>query len=123
MLYNKVAKNCRNNKICLFLNSTEIPHVHTYKHLLVFTETLELPMRLSGKKSACQCRCGFHPWVGKIPWRREWQPTPILLPEKSHGQKSLESCSPWFTKSWTQLGDYYFHWHNTRIFTCIISFK
>ena len=95
MLYNKVAKNCRNNKICLFLNSTEIPHVHTYKHLLVFTETLELPMRLSGKKSACQCRCGFHPWVGKIPWRREWQPTPILLPEKSHGQRSLASYSPW----------------------------
>ena len=95
MLYNKVAKNCRNNKICLFLNSTEIPHVHTYKHLLVFTETLELPMRLSGKKSACQCRCGFHPWVGTIPWRREWQPTPILLPEKSHGQRSLASYSPW----------------------------
>ena len=95
ILYNKIVKKCRNNKICLFLNSTEIPHMHTYKHLLVFTETLELPMWLSGKESACQCRrCGFHPWVGKIPWRRKWQPTPILLPEKSHGawQVAVHGC-------------------------------
>ena len=28
-------------------------------------------------------------WVGKIPWRRKWQPTPVFLPEKSHGQRSL----------------------------------
>ena len=32
---------------------------------------------LSGKESACQCRrCEFNPWVGKIPWKRKWQPTP-----------------------------------------------
>ena len=30
-----------------------------------------------------------NPWVGKIPWRRKWQPTPIFLPRKSHGQRSL----------------------------------
>jgi len=35
-------------------------------------------------------RPGFDPWVGKIPWRRKWQPTPVLLPGKSHGQRS-----PW----------------------------
>ena len=34
-------------------------------------------------------RCGFNPWVGKIPWRRKWQPTPVFLPGKSHGQRSL----------------------------------
>ena len=35
-------------------------------------------------------RChGFDPWVGKIPWRRTWQPTPVFLPGKSHGQSSL----------------------------------
>ena len=35
---------------------------------------------LSGKESACQCRrCGFDPWVGKIPWRKKWQPTPVFL--------------------------------------------
>ena len=32
-------------------------------------------------------RLGFHPWVGKIPWRRAWQPTPVFLPEKYHGQE------------------------------------
>ena len=37
-------------------------------------------------------------WVGKIPWRREWQPTPIFLPGKFHGQKSLANCSPWGLK-------------------------
>ena len=43
-----------------------------------------------------QCwRCGFDPWVGKIPWRRKWQSTPALLPGKSHGQMSLVGYSPW----------------------------
>ena len=37
-----------------------------------------------------QCRrCRFDPWFGKIPWSRKWQPTPVFLTEKSHGQKSL----------------------------------
>ena len=52
-----------------------------------------------GKEPTCQCRrCkryGFNPWLRKIPWRRKWQPTPVLLPEKSHGQKSLVGYSPW----------------------------
>ena len=34
-------------------------------------------------------RHGFDPWVGKIPWRRKWQPTPVFLPEESHRQRSL----------------------------------
>ena len=38
------------------------------------------------------------PWGGKIPWRREWQPTPVFLPGKSHGQRSLEGYSPWGCK-------------------------
>ena len=36
----------------------------------------------------------FDPWVGKIPWRRAWQPTPLLLPGESHGQRSLAGYSP-----------------------------
>ena len=36
----------------------------------------------------------FHPWIRKIPWRREWLPTPIFLPGKSHGQRSLVGDSP-----------------------------
>ena len=35
------------------------------------------------------------PWVGKIPWMRTWQPTPVFLPGESHGQRSLAGCSPW----------------------------
>ena len=54
-----------------------------------------LPWRLSGKEPACQSRrLRFDPWVGKIPWRRKWQPTPVHLPGKSHGQRSLVGYSP-----------------------------
>ena len=52
----------------------------------------------SVKESACQqrrCkRCRFNPWVGKIPWRRNWQHTPIVLSGKLHGQRSLVGYSP-----------------------------
>ena len=37
-------------------------------------------------------------WVGKIPWRRKWQPTPLFLPGQSHGQRSLVGYSPWHQK-------------------------
>ena len=57
-------------------------------------QQLGLPCSSKGKESACR-RPGFDPWVGKIPWRREWQPTPVLLPGESHGQRSLIGCSPW----------------------------
>ena len=36
---------------------------------------------------------GFDPWIGKIPWRRKWQPTPVFLPGKAHGQRSLVGYS------------------------------
>ena len=39
-------------------------------------------------------RLRFEPWVGKIPWRRKWQPTPAFLPAESHGLRSLMGCSP-----------------------------
>ena len=46
-----------------------------------------------GKESHLQCRRPrFNPWVSKIPWRREWQPTPVFLPRESHGQRSI--CWP-----------------------------
>ena len=44
-------------------------------------------------------RCRFDPWVGKSPWRRvSWQPTPVLFPGESHGQRSLVGYSPWVCK-------------------------
>ena len=39
-------------------------------------------------------RCRFDPLVGKIPWRRKWQPTPVFLPGQSYGQESLVGYSP-----------------------------
>ena len=61
-----------------------------------------LPKWHGGNEPACQCRRqkrhGFHPWVGKIPWRRAWQPTAVFLPGESHGQRSLAGCSPWGRK-------------------------
>ena len=51
-----------------------------------------------------QCgRPGFNPWVRKIPWRREWQPTPVFLPGESHGQSWVSS--PWGHKSQTRLSN------------------
>ena len=60
------------------------------------------PGGASDKEPTCQCRrckrCGFDPWVGKIPCRRAWQPTPVFLPGESHGQRSLAGYSPWGQK-------------------------
>ena len=51
---------------------------------------------LRQQRVCLQCRrLGFDPWVKKIPWRRESQPTPVFLPEEFHGQRSLAGCSPW----------------------------
>ena len=60
---------------------------------------LVFPGGSRGKESTCQCtRCRFSPWVGKVPWRRKWQPTPVFLPGKSLEQRSLASYSPWGCK-------------------------
>ena len=57
---------------------------------------------------------GFNPWVGKIPWRREWQPTSVFLPGESHGQRRLVGYSPWGHKeSW--LSDKHFHFHSQLV--------
>ena len=54
------------------------------------------PGGASGKQPNCQCRRRWlDPWVRKIPWKREWQPTPVFLPGKFHGQRSLVGYSPW----------------------------
>ena len=48
--------------------------------------------------SAGDIRCGFAPWVVKMPWRRAWQPAPVFSPGESHGQRSLAGHSPWGCK-------------------------
>ena len=57
--------------------------------------TSGLPWWLSGKESICHCRrCRFDSWVGKIPWRRKWQASPVFLPGESHGE-DLVIYSSW----------------------------
>ena len=65
---------------------------------LISSHPTAFPGGASGKEPACRCRRrerqGFDPWVGKIPWRRAWQPTPVFLPGESHGEE-LAGCTPW----------------------------
>ena len=86
---------------------------HLFSRRLIWVDLivrLGLPWWLSGKESACQCpRCRrhkFNPWVGKIPWRRKWQPIlayKIPWTEEPGGLLSLGS------QSWTQLSTWAWH--------------
>ena len=68
--------------------------------------TVGFPGGLEGKRVCLQCgRPGFDPSVGKNPWRRKWQPTPVFLPGKFHGWRSLVGYSPWGHKD----SDFHFH--------------
>ena len=95
IIYFEWWKQLKHVKMVLFLN--EMWNQILIFHLLV--DTVGLPRWASGKKHTCQCRrhkrCGFDPWIRKIPWRRAWQPTPVFLPRGCHGQRSLAGCSPW----------------------------
>ena len=70
------------------------------------------PGDICGKQLACQCRRQktheFDPWVGKTPWKRTWQPTPVLLPGKSHEQRSLVGNS---SQGCTELNTTEATWH------------
>ena len=62
----------------------------------IMTRIWDFPGGSDGKASCFQCgRPGFHPWVRKILWRRKWQPAPVLLPGKAHGQRTVVGYSPW----------------------------
>ena len=65
---------------------------------MLFGLAMDLPDGTGGKEPACQCRrherCGFDPWVRKIPWTRAYQPTTVFLLGKSHGQRILVGYSP-----------------------------
>ena len=72
---------------------------HLPKASLPTAITLGLWGWLSSKEFTCKCRrCRFDPWVGKVPWRRKWQPTPIFLSGKCHVQKIPLAYSPWGCK-------------------------
>ena len=73
----------------------------------------------SGEEPACQRRSrerlGFHPCLGKMPWRRRWQPTPVFLPGESQGQRTLVDYSP-MSQMWLK-------WFKTRVHILISKRK
>ena len=74
----------------------------------------------SGKEPTCQCRrqkkLGFNLRVGKIPWRRAWQPTPVFFPGEFHGQRSLLGYSPWGCKE-SDMTERLTHTHTEHLLT------
>ena len=69
-----------------------------------------LPCGSDGKVSACnRGDPGFDSWVRKIPWRRKWQPTLVLLPGEFHGLRSLVGYSPWSCKESDMTERLHFH--------------
>ena len=86
---------------------------------LIFTWSFSIPERIDWWLSSLVAQIvknlpamrtpGFCPWVGKIPQRRAWQPTPVLLPGKSHGRRSLIGCSPWGHEELDMTEQLHFH--------------
>ena len=89
---------CSNNQLRDFIKSLHEREVQNSK--LDMISFFGGDMWLSGKEPTTNVSrsYGFNLWVGKIPWRRKWQPTPVFLPGKSHGQRSLAGYSPWGPK-------------------------
>ena len=76
--------------ICLLARISPASQPLKVEFVIVHGGSWGFPGDSESKESACNARDpGFDPWVGKIPWRREWQPTPVFLPGEFHGQRSL----------------------------------
>ena len=91
-------------------------------YLVYIFQAIGKPGSLGGascKELACQSkrhkRPGSDPWIRKISWRREWQPTPVFLPGEFHGQRNLGSSVHRVTKSRTWL-----KWLSTE-YVCLIG--
>ena len=89
---------------CMSKNVFEtVSHLTTLLKIVVFC-WLGFPGNSDGKEFFQERRRPrFDPWVGKIPWRREWQPTPVFLPGEFHGERSLAGCSSDATEQLTLL--------------------
>ena len=74
-----------------------------------YTRIIWFPWWLDGKESACKVEdLGLIPELGRLPWRREWLPTPVFLPGKVHGRRSLLGCS---LLSYPTVRQKWLHWH------------
>ena len=84
--------------VCVYIYIYDIQYLLQYYSILrEFPKWRPWQLR---QQSIClqRGRPRFDPWVGKIRWRRHWQPTPVFMPGKSHGQRSLMGYSPWGRK-------------------------
>ena len=82
----------------------DFPKVKAFKNCLLLLSLWGFPGDAVVKNPSAMQKtqdAGTIPWAGKIPWSRIWQPTPVLLPGKFHGQRSLVGYSPW---GWKELG-------------------
>ena len=71
-------------------------HIHTHTYRVAI-------MKVKHRECRRHKRCRFDPWVGKIPWRRKWQPTPVLLPENPMDGVTWWAIGHGISKSWTWL--------------------
>ena len=107
LLISTVSQSIKLHSLCHTVVSHQLSILHMVIHIWGFSGG-------SDSKSIClQCeRPRFDPWVGKIPWRRKWQPTPVLLPVKSHRRRAWWTAVHGVAKSQTQLSDF------TSIYIC-----
>ena len=93
---NPALPNCRQILYQLSHQGPWYVHIGLNK-ILKFISPVFFILGFPGKEPTCQCRrrneIQFDPYVGKIPWRRVWQPTPVSLTGQSHGQRSLVGYS------------------------------
>ena len=84
---------------------SQLTHIHTHRQT-------GFPGGSEVKASAWNAGDpGPDPWIRKIPWRRKWQPTPVILPGESHGGRSLVGYSPWGPKEFDTTEWLHFHFH------------
>ena len=97
-LGNLITSNCILNNFVIFVFFDNLFEIVLYFFPLSNGNNI-LPGWLRWWRIWLQCgRPGFDPWVGKIPWRREWLPTSVFWPGEFHGQRSLAGYSPWGCK-------------------------
>ena len=106
---------CFSEVISTILSSSSLIHSSVSDILLLIPSTvfLGLPGGSEVKVSAWNAGDpGSIPGSGKIPWRRKWHPTPVLLPRESHGGRSLVGYSPWGHKELDTTERLHFHFHS-----------
>ena len=76
-----------------------------HKHQIIYLRSQVVQWKRI--RSSCQCRkCRFNTCIGKIPWSRKWQPTPVFLPGKSMDRGAWQATVHEIAKSWRRLSNW-----------------